>query len=202
MSDPHKPASANDNRFDGGGVKIIRTYPVLGNSGKPAGPYWLQCVHAFQAVDILPHMEMRESASDSYLEPCRREQAETWVVIGRYPSGHIEHCERFAREAEASAFRDHLVSRHPHLALREDWKNTALAICPGEEKAPPSWRVVFYPIPDAHDEDVRLDGPCFRVVPGDDTRRWIAQTNSCLPRDAQEEFALLIAEALSKLMGL
>jgi hypothetical protein len=42
---------------------------------------------------------------------------------------------------------------------------------------------------------------CFRIVPEHDPERWIAQTNPDLPTKAQEEFALLIAEALSELLG-
>lgn len=43
--------------------------------------------------------------------------------------------------------------------------------------------------------------PCFRIAPEDDLERWIAQTNPDLPPKVQEESALLIAEALSELLG-
>jgi len=42
---------------------------------------------------------------------------------------------------------------------------------------------------------------CFRVFPEGEPERWIAQTNPNLPREAQEECALLIAEALSEILG-
>jgi hypothetical protein len=42
---------------------------------------------------------------------------------------------------------------------------------------------------------------CFRVFPEGEPERWIAQTNPDLPREAQEECALLIAEALSEILG-
>jgi hypothetical protein len=46
-----------------------------------------------------------------------------------------------------------------------------------------------------------LEIPCFRIYPEDDPNRWIAQTNPDLPPEVQEESALIIADALSKLLG-
>ena len=43
--------------------------------------------------------------------------------------------------------------------------------------------------------------PCFRIFPEDDSERWIAQTNEDLPRDVQEEAAVLMAAALSNALG-
>jgi hypothetical protein len=43
--------------------------------------------------------------------------------------------------------------------------------------------------------------PRFRIFPEGETDHWIAQTNPSLGLEVQEEGALLIAEALSKLLG-
>ena len=43
--------------------------------------------------------------------------------------------------------------------------------------------------------------PCFRIFPEGEPDRWIAQTNEDLPREAQEEAALIMARALSKSLG-
>jgi hypothetical protein len=43
--------------------------------------------------------------------------------------------------------------------------------------------------------------PCFRIFPEGEPDRWIAQTNPSLPLHVQEEVALLIADALSKVLG-
>jgi hypothetical protein len=42
----------------------------------------------------------------------------------------------------------------------------------------------------------------FRVVSVDDPAVWVAQTNAALGHETQREFALLIAEGLSKLLGI
>lgn len=44
--------------------------------------------------------------------------------------------------------------------------------------------------------------PCFRIVSTDNPEVWIAQTNEELPREAQEEAALIMADALSKVLGI
>jgi hypothetical protein len=49
--------------------------------------------------------------------------------------------------------------------------------------------------------DVEHEVPCFRIFPEDDPERWIAQTNEDLPRQVQEEAALIMADALSKVLG-
>ncbi len=41
----------------------------------------------------------------------------------------------------------------------------------------------------------------FRVVSADDPNLWVAQTNAALSDGAQREFAHLIAEGLSNLLG-
>jgi hypothetical protein len=43
--------------------------------------------------------------------------------------------------------------------------------------------------------------PRFRIFPEGEPDRWIAQTNPSLPLQVQEEAALLIADALSKVLG-
>jgi hypothetical protein len=196
------PAGANDNHAsEGRKVTFVRPGPVSINLTEGETTHWRQRIREFNSVEILPHVVMRESASFSYLEPCRPEQAETWVVIGRYGSGHIEHCERFAAKAEASAFRDHLVASHPHLAIREGWKKTASTICPTQERTAPPWRVAYYPVSAALNSSRQPSASFFRVFPGEDGRHWVVQTNADLPLQAQEEVALIIADALSKALG-
>jgi hypothetical protein len=41
----------------------------------------------------------------------------------------------------------------------------------------------------------------FRIFPQDNPAQWIAQTNPYLPREVQEEAALLMAQALSHALG-
>jgi hypothetical protein len=41
----------------------------------------------------------------------------------------------------------------------------------------------------------------FRVVSADDPNVWVVQTNAALSGETQREFARLIAEALSNLLG-
>jgi|HubBroStandDraft_6_1064221.scaffolds.fasta_scaffold788033_1 hypothetical protein len=43
--------------------------------------------------------------------------------------------------------------------------------------------------------------PCFRIFSEDNPERWIAQTNEDLPRDVQEEAALIMAAALTRALG-
>jgi len=199
MSNSSNPKATNDNSGDRGTkVTMVRTYPVLQNTDGRGEPYWLERIREFRALEIVPHALMREPGL-SYFEPCRAIEADSWIVIGRYPSGHIEHCENFTSEAEASAFRDHLIACHTHLILRDDW-NTARMMCSGRAKAPPAWRVMFFPASDARGQDSPPQAPFFRICPGDDAHLWVAQTNSDLPPAVQEEFALLIADALSKLL--
>jgi hypothetical protein len=64
-----------------------------------------------------------------------------------------------------------------------------------------TWLVNYWPGPNCDLDDPRRELPCFRIVPQDEPDRWIAQTNPHLPWEVQEEAALLIAEALSKVLG-
>jgi hypothetical protein len=43
--------------------------------------------------------------------------------------------------------------------------------------------------------------PCFRIFPDGEPERWIARTNPDLPPEIQEEAAALIADALSRILG-
>jgi hypothetical protein len=43
--------------------------------------------------------------------------------------------------------------------------------------------------------------PCFRIATEDDPACWIAQTNPSLSPEVQQEVAILIAEALSEILG-
>ena len=45
------------------------------------------------------------------------------------------------------------------------------------------------------------EAPSFRIFPEGEPERWIAQTNPDLPPAVQEEAAVLIADALSKILG-
>ena len=66
-----------------------------------------------------------------------------------------------------------------------------------------TWLVTYCPYfksgPDCP-EGIR-EIPCFRIFPEDDPERWIAQTNEDLPREVQEEAAVIMAEALSNALG-
>jgi hypothetical protein len=200
MSDSSNAKAANDNSGDRGTkVTMVRTYPVLQNTDGRVEPYWVQRIHKFRALEIMPHLLVGDSEL-SYLEPCGAGDADTWIVIGRYASGNIEHCENFPTQAEASAFRDHLLSRYPSLALQEDWKTSGNAVCPVRPKPSRSWRVLLYPEPVVREGGAPRSGPFFRIFRGDDNARWVAQTNADLPRETQEEFALLIADALTKIL--
>jgi hypothetical protein len=42
----------------------------------------------------------------------------------------------------------------------------------------------------------------FRVVSADDPAVWVAQTNDAYSHETQREFAVLIADGLSKLLGI
>jgi hypothetical protein len=67
-----------------------------------------------------------------------------------------------------------------------------------------TWLVEYWPYVncDLDDPGTGRELPCFRIVPEDDHERWIAQTNPHLPREAQEETALLMAEVLSQVLGI
>jgi hypothetical protein len=54
---------------------------------------------------------------------------------------------------------------------------------------------------DLDDPSMGRDLLCFRIFPENEPDRWIAQTNPSLPLHVQEEAALLIADALSKVLG-
>jgi len=47
-----------------------------------------------------------------------------------------------------------------------------------------------------------IEIPCYRIFPEGEPERWIAETNPKLPPEVQEDAAFLIAEALSKLLGM
>ena len=63
-----------------------------------------------------------------------------------------------------------------------------------------TWLVAYCPYlkpdPDFPSREHKI--PCFRIFPEDDPARWIAQTNEGLPREVQEEAALIMARSLSK----
>jgi hypothetical protein len=65
------------------------------------------------------------------------------------------------------------------------------------------WLVAYCPYvksdPNAPEREHEI--PCFRIFPEDDPERWIAQTNEDLPREVQEEIAVIMAEALSNVLG-
>jgi hypothetical protein len=65
------------------------------------------------------------------------------------------------------------------------------------------WLVEYLPYiksdPDAPELGEEI--PCFRIYPEDEPERWVAQTNEDLPREVQEEAALIMADALSKILG-
>jgi hypothetical protein len=65
------------------------------------------------------------------------------------------------------------------------------------------WLVEYFPYVKSDPDSPELghEIPCFRIYPEDDPERWIAQTNEDLPREVQEEAALIMAEALSKILG-
>jgi hypothetical protein len=65
------------------------------------------------------------------------------------------------------------------------------------------WFVSYCPSLDwcHHDPSVQREMPRYRVCSVDEPDRWIVETNADLPPEVQEETALLIAEALSKLLG-
>ena len=54
---------------------------------------------------------------------------------------------------------------------------------------------------DLDDPDAGRESPCFRVAPENEPELWIAQTNSRLPPEVQEEAALIMAQALSNALG-
>jgi hypothetical protein len=66
------------------------------------------------------------------------------------------------------------------------------------------WLVIYWPCRDfdlaGREALAGREFPSFRIFPEDDPESWIAQTNPDLPREVQEA-ALLIAEALSKILG-
>jgi hypothetical protein len=65
------------------------------------------------------------------------------------------------------------------------------------------WTVEYWPSVncDLNDPAAGNECPRFRIVPQGDPGPWIAQTNPHLPREVQEEAALLIADALSRILG-
>jgi hypothetical protein len=66
-----------------------------------------------------------------------------------------------------------------------------------------TWLVEYSPYikSDPDTPELGVEIPCFRIFPEDDPERWIAQTNEDLPPDVQEEAALIMADALSKILG-
>lgn len=63
------------------------------------------------------------------------------------------------------------------------------------------WLVEYVPYLKSGDDGANHEIPCFRIYPEDDPERWIAETNSDLPLEVQEEAALLVADALTKILG-
>jgi len=65
-----------------------------------------------------------------------------------------------------------------------------------------TWLVEFFPQveSDPHSPGLGQEIPCYRIFPEHEPERWIAQTNAALTQATQEEFALLIADALSKIL--
>jgi hypothetical protein len=65
------------------------------------------------------------------------------------------------------------------------------------------WHVGYCPRVncDLETEDAGREIACFRVFPKGEPERWIVETNPDLPRGVQEEMALVIADALSKFLG-
>jgi hypothetical protein len=65
------------------------------------------------------------------------------------------------------------------------------------------WLVRYRPLleSDWANPGAELEVPCFCICPEDDAECWIARTNPDLPPEMQEEFAHLIADALSKVLG-
>jgi hypothetical protein len=66
-----------------------------------------------------------------------------------------------------------------------------------------TWFVEYSPYikSDPDSPELGHEIPCFRIFPEDDPERWIAQTNEDLPREVQEEAALIMADALSRILG-
>ena len=60
------------------------------------------------------------------------------------------------------------------------------------------WLAAYYTNINCEPGNSGSEGACFRVHPEGETERWIAETNSALPTAVQEEIALMIAEALTK----
>ena len=65
------------------------------------------------------------------------------------------------------------------------------------------WRVGYCPHVNCDLEagDAGREIACFRVFPEGEPERWIVETNPDLSREVQEEAAMLIAEFLSKILG-
>lgn len=66
-----------------------------------------------------------------------------------------------------------------------------------------TWLVEYLPYVKSNPDSPELgeEIPCFRIVPEDNPENWIAQTNEDLPREVQEEAAVIMAEALSNALG-
>jgi hypothetical protein len=66
-----------------------------------------------------------------------------------------------------------------------------------------TWLVEYCPYikSDPDSPELEQEIPCFRIFSEDEPERWIAQTNEELPREVQEEAALIMAAALSKALG-
>jgi len=66
-----------------------------------------------------------------------------------------------------------------------------------------TWLVEYLPYVKSDPDSPELgeEIPSFRIFPEDDPERWIAQTNEDLPREVQEEAALIMAHALSRILG-
>ncbi len=66
------------------------------------------------------------------------------------------------------------------------------------------WLVEYCPLLncDLDQPDAGQEIPRFRIFPDGEPERWIAETNPNLSPEVQEEAARLIADALSKLLGI
>ena len=73
-------------------------------------------------------------------------------------------------------------------------------VMPGKPTVMTTWLVEYAPYLqkiDGKDREI----PCFRIFPENAPEKWIAETNSALPRDIQEENAQIMADALSHVFG-
>jgi hypothetical protein len=80
-----------------------------------AQTHWLREIEAFDALEIHPCMEGKDSDGTGYVEQCEPAEAHFWTVYGHYRTGCVNAFEDFLTEADAIAFRDRLIAAYPHL---------------------------------------------------------------------------------------